>query len=1540
MEGRLVPVPDQSRPPKEHECGVTGLPSGESPSAYKGHTVVTTYNVSHDSRRLYSTLVDRGANGTVAGSDLRVVYPHNKHTHLTGVGDNTIRDLPLVACGGTTRTNKGDVILIFCWGAHLPDGKTIASAGQMEHYGWTVNDKSSIVTGETPSMTSPEGYTLPMEYRDGLPYIHLRPYTDHEWTTLPHLYATSPHSWDPRCLDAKVPDDWYVRAPVDNSFQESSDFDDRGQAKPGRFVPLDDDDEPGVSRATVRAYATHCIRDEIRSARRAHNAFQRRRNRRNTAPDDLVQLDDTGKRATAQPVAPPSHPTLVSPKGEKSQDLGSQSATEDSDTAMPRLLGRDRRRDVDSADSDSEEDSTQLPKLGLPPRQPKPRKPAPVASSNGEQTETTAVETDVPGYASDSTEPPELLELPLYWEPPSDSSDSEDDSPPGLPTFNSKAKTATGIELPPKKWKLRNIRKKDTKKLKQIFVGANQETIKRTLEATTQYASRGAVEGTNLRQQIKSPNPVLNIPRRCESVATDQIYSSTPAIKDGTRIAQFFIGTISMFRAVYSLGKSNKNYPQALMDEVRKRGAMNKIISDSAKNETSKRVMDFCRAMCIDDWQSEKGQQRQNDSERGIRTTMHWAKVLFNLSNAPPECWLLLLKYVCFLQNHLAYKSLGWRTAWEWIFGYTPDISVLLQFRYYQPVYFARDDASFPEDPTERIGRFVGVAEHVGHGMTFWILTERGDLIARAVVRSAIGPERNLRLDGNEADDEDSDDEDDPEVTEFKERFRKALVMEDENPHAQERDSIWLRSDDKDKPAPKLDVEDIIGRTYITDPDENGEQGRAKIVEMHPTGDVTPDGKQAIHRFKCKYKDKFFEEVMSYNKMLEWCDRDLDKDDMYRMDGIVDHRKKQMPNTKGDWEVLVKWADGTQSWNCLNMTYTDDPVTVSVYAKKRGLLDVPGWKRCKRDLKNMKQFGRMINQTRLKNYRRRPVYKYGYQVPRDHEEAVFIDEKNGNTKWQDSEKLELKQLMDYETFRDIGYKTPVPEGYTKIPCRLIYDVKHCGRHKSRFIAGGHKTPTPEESVYSGVVSLQGIRMVTFLAELNDLELWATDIGNAYLESYTSEKVCFTAGGEFGELAGHTFVIVKAQYGLKSSGRCWHDRLFEVLWNMGFRPSKAESDIWMRDAGDHWEYVACYVDDLLIASREPQKIIDDLEGKPHKFKLKGTGPVEFHLGCDFWRDSHGTLCVGPKKYIERLAMQYEDLFGESPKTKYRSPVDKDDHPELDTSPLLDEDGVSKYQSLIGALQWTVTLGRFDIAVAVMTMSSYRVAPRRGHLERVKRIVGYLLRMKNGYIRVRTDMPDYEGMPPAKHDWSHTVYGDVKEVIPKDLPKAMGKPVKTTSYVDANLYHDWVTGRSVTGVMHLLNKTPVEWFAKKQATVETATYGSEFVAGRHATEQILGIRTTLRYLGVPIEGESKLFGDNGSVVTNASVPHSQLKKRHHALSYHFTREAIASNAIDFQYIWSEINAADILSKHWGYSQVWKTLQPLLFWEGDTADLLEDK
>jgi hypothetical protein len=100
--------------------------------------------------------------------------------------------------------------------------------------------------------------------------------------------------------------------------------------------------------------------------------------------------------------------------------------------------------------------------------------------------------------------------------------------------------------------------------------------------------------------------------------------------------------------------------------------------------------------------------------------------------------------------------------------------------------------------------------------------------------------------------------------------------------------------------------------------------------------------------------------------------------------------------------------------------------------------------------------------------------------------------------------------------------------------------------------------------------------------------------------------------------------------------------------MNFNPSKVDTDIWMRDCGDHCEYIACYMDNLMIASRQPQAIIDALTKPSNNFKLKGTGPVAFHLGCDFFRDEDGTVCVGPKTYINRMAMQYESMFGSKPR----------------------------------------------------------------------------------------------------------------------------------------------------------------------------------------------------------------------------------------------------------------------------------------------------
>ncbi len=171
----------------------------------------------------------------------------------------------------------------------------------------------------------------------------------------------------------------------------------------------------------------------------------------------------------------------------------------------------------------------------------------------------------------------------------------------------------------------------------------------------------------------------------------------------------------------------------------------------------------------------------------------------------------------------------------------------------------------------------------------------------------------------------------------------------------------------------------------------------------------------------------------------------------------------------------------------------------------------------------------------------------------------------------------------------------------------------------------------------------------------------------------------------------------------------------------------------------------------------------------------------------------------------------------------------------------------------------------------------------------------------------------------------------------MPRPLGKEVQTTTFVDANLHHDLISGQSVTGILHLLNKTPIDWYSKLQSTVETATFGSEYVAARTATEQIIDLRITLRYLGVPVRGTSMMFGDNKTVVNTASVPQARLQKRHVALSYHRVCEAIAAGFMCFHHVREKLNPADILSKHWDYSSVWTLLKPLLFWQGDTKELM---
>ena len=399
-------------------------------------------------------------------------------------------------------------------------------------------------------------------------------------------------------------------------------------------------------------------------------------------------------------------------------------------------------------------------------------------------------------------------------------------------------------------------------------------------------------------------------------------------------------------------------------------------------------------------------------------------------------------------------------------------------------------------------------------------------------------------------------------------------------------------------------------------------------------------------------------------------------------------------------------------------------------------------------------------------------------------------------------------------------------------------------------------------------------MVVFLSQLNDLEIWGADVGNAYLEAYTDQNLCIIVGPEFKELQVHLLIMIKTLHGTCSGGARWHDRLFDILQELKFKPSKADPDVWMRPepGGTCYEYIAVYVDDLTIAAKDPQPFCNELK-KKYNLKLKGVGPLEYHLGCTYKKDPDGTLAADPRRYVNKILESYESMFKEKPR-KSRPPLEEGDHPELDTSELCDEHQTKQFQTLIGQLQWLISLGRFDIAVHVMSLSRFRAQPRKGHLDRAKRIVGYLLFLPDGTIRFRTEEPDLLSLKDQVYDWTRSVYSGACEQIPHDIPKPLRKHGQTTHYVDANLHHDHATGKAATAVLHFLNQTPID----------------------------------------------------------------TCSKRHHLVSYHRVKEAITPKYISFNWKDGKSNPTDILSKHWEFATVWPMLIPILFRRGETATQLK--
>ena len=1080
-----------------------------------------------------------------------------------------------------------------------------------------------------------------------------------------------------------------------------------------------------------------------------------------------------------------------------------------------------------------------------------------------------------------------------------------------------------------------------------------------TLKASTQLSLRSAIMPLSRRYRTDLLSQRLRRLSTC--IFTDTLLMKTKSSR-GNNCAQVF--TDGAFAYVHPM-ESKAQAHEGLAAFGQDVGIPMEMISDNSKEQTSPgtQFMKLLRKWRTIPRSIEPYSPWQNLSENVIGILKSKWKKRMVRRNVPAKVWDFGLVWESEIYSRTAKP--GARTGIEVLTGETPDISEWLDFEFYDLCWYWDS-----LEGQRKIGRWLGVSHRVGSAMCYWVLNDAGNVLARTTVQHVLQSECNQEdiqeqirsyhdsihtAFGNDNFISDLDgfdrliNEDVPLVKETESGYS---IQDDIN--VAELDDVVDHSD----AVKQEDTFDMYVGAEVSFPNAVGDERMGKVTKRLRRNDGVPVGTgnyNPLHdtalyevEFPSGLTEKVQANIIAENMfaqvdseghhqqlLKEICDHSWDHTAIPRWDGKIKTKSGFVnKRTTRGWELLVEWKDGSMNWVPLKDLKNSNPVDLAEYAVANALEEEPAFKWWVPH--TLKKRDRIISKIKSKYWR--TTHKFGIRIPKSVDEAYKLDFLSKTTFWTDAINDEMAKVRI--AFEVLAGVTPdemrsgkVKPGFKEIPCHMIFDIKMDGKftRKARFVAGGHVTDPPAAITYSSVVSRDSVRLALTIASLNDLDLFACDVESAYLCADCLEKVWCVAGSEFGSDKGKVLLIVRALYGLKSSGAAWRAMLAKVLREeMNFTPTEADPDVYIRKAtkanGElYYEMLLVYVDDILAVSEIAEELVGIL-GKKFKLKKSSVGRPTRYLGggveriqTDDGRVIWSTNCT---EYIKAAIDIVRKDIASDPKPLHKRgdgkrPFPATYRPELDTSPELED--ITKYQQYIGVLRWACELGRIDILTEVSVLSQHLCNPREGHLDAIYRIFNYLDKRRKaipgklGFDPARPDdvVSPLNGASVDPVDWLE-FYPGAEEELPRRMPTPYGTPVLTRAYVDANHAGNLANRRSHSGILIYVNNSPVLWYSKRQNTVETSSFGSEFVALRIAVEMVEALRYKLRCFGVPIDGPTEVLCDNKSVVTNSSVPASTLNKRHNAICYHRVREAQACSMIKVLWIEGKYNLADLLSK----------------------------
>jgi hypothetical protein len=429
------------------------------------------------------------------------------------------------------------------------------------------------------------------------------------------------------------------------------------------------------------------------------------------------------------------------------------------------------------------------------------------------------------------------------------------------------------------------------------------------------------------------------------------------------------------------------------------------------------------------------------------------------------------------------------------------------------------------------------------------------------------------------------------------------------------------------------------------------------------------------------------------------------------------------------------------------------------------------------------------------------------------------------------------------------------------------------RFKSRLVVKGflQKQGVDFEEVYAPVSKNSTLRALLATVAARDLELHQIDVKTAFLNGELEETIYMVQPEGYEEGGPDVVCLLKRSlYGLRQAPRAWHTRLKEELAKLGFQASEADAALFTGVVDGETVYLLVWVDDILIAATGEERVGRVKADLAELFDIRDLGAATFFLGMELQRDRQARTVRLSQPKLTRELLERFGLTGARARVVPLAPGDK---LQKAGEPL--DVTAHAYSELLGSLLYLSVCTRPDIAQAVGALSRYMASPTKEHWDAALGVARYLAGTADLGV----------------------VFGGSEETL--------------QGFCDADFAGDVDSRRSTTGYVFLMFGGAVSWMSRLQPTVAASTVEAEYLSAAQAVKEALWMRKLMRDLG--FDGQCVAIGcDNQGAMRLLRHPIASQRSKHIDVIHHFARERVARGEVEFTYVATSDQWADILTK----------------------------